>query len=239
MSQRSRLPLPRALTMPLRDVLRGVTSVADVTEEVLEPAAALLPGPVRATFRSALASVEGAGARVVTPVIDHNDIDMASAFLQGSDISRTALETFVSVLAFVWERSLSKDAGHPTILFSETIVAASLVVTGPGKAVSAHARAAAVLMALRRTNAVSRLPRHADGTVRRRAHVYRPDAAFRMRLAPFRAGAGICRRGTACWTLPSLWYRRWRVMSPPALPTRTCLPSRSNVSPTIFRRCRL
>jgi len=158
MNQRSRLPLPRALTMPLRDVLRGVTSVADVTEEVLEPAAALLPGPVQATFRSALATIEGAGSRAVTPVIDHGDIDRASAFLQGSDTSREALETFVNVLTYVWERSLSKNADHPHILFSETIATASLMVKGRGEAASSYARTAAILMALRQANAASRLP---------------------------------------------------------------------------------
>lgn len=158
MNQRSRLPLPRALSMPLRDVLRGVTSVADVTEEILEPAAALLPGPVQATFRSALATVEGAGARAITPVIDHSDIDRASAFLQGSDTSRGALETFVNVLAYVWERSHSKTTDHPHVLFSETIAAASLVVKGRGEPVSPRVRAAAILMALRQANTASRLP---------------------------------------------------------------------------------
>lgn len=148
--------------MPLRDVLRGVTTVADLTEEILEPATALLPGPVQSTFRSALATFEGAGASAVTPRIDSADIVKASAYLQGADVSREGLETFVNVLAFAWERG---QAGHDGqhLLFSETVAAASLASassTGARKATAAtaRARAAALLMALRASTAASRLP---------------------------------------------------------------------------------
>ena len=37
----TRLPFAQALKMPLRDVLRGITTVADLMEEVLEPATSL------------------------------------------------------------------------------------------------------------------------------------------------------------------------------------------------------
>lgn len=162
MNRRSRLPLPRALKMPLRDVLRGVTTVADLTEEILEPATALLPGPVQSTFRSALATFEGAGASAVTPRIDPADIARASAYLQGVDVSRDALETFVNVLAFAWERG---QAGHDGqhLLFSETVAAARLAtaeIANAGKRVAGivHARAAALLTVLRKSTAASRLP---------------------------------------------------------------------------------
>jgi hypothetical protein len=157
MNRRSRLPLPRALKMPLRDILRGVTTVADLTEEVLEPATALLPSPVQSTFKSALATFEGAGASAVTPRVDQDDIARASAFLFGSDTSRQALETFVNVLAYAWEHmQAGNDDRH--LLLSETVAAASLAVTARGDAKTAHARAATLLMALRKTNAASRLP---------------------------------------------------------------------------------
>jgi hypothetical protein len=149
--------------MPLRDMLRGVTTVADLTEEILEPATALLPGPVQSTFKSALATFEGAGASAATPRIDPDDIAKASAYLKGLDISHDALETFVNVLAFAWERG---QAGHDGqhLLFSETVAAASLVAAGKadaGKGATTeahHASAAAILTALRRSTAASRLP---------------------------------------------------------------------------------
>jgi|GEM_PF-1332230 len=143
--------------MPLRDILRGITTVADLTEEVFEPATALLPLPVQSSFRSALATFEGAGASAVTPRLDLADIARASGFLQGSDTSREALETFVNVLAYAWEHAQSKSVDQH-LLFSETVAAASLAVIGPGDAETSHARAAAILMALRKTNAASRLP---------------------------------------------------------------------------------
>lgn len=157
MNRHSRLPLPRVLKMPLRDILRGVATVADVTEEVLEPATALLPGPVQAPFRSALAAFEDAGARAVTPRIDFADIVRASAFLQGSDTSREATEIFVSVLAYVWERALSRH-GDLHLLFSETVAAASLAVRTKDDTKTSYARAAAILTSLRDANAASRLP---------------------------------------------------------------------------------
>jgi hypothetical protein len=148
--------------MPLRDVLRGVTTVADVTEEILEPATALLPGPLQSTFKSALSTFEDAGISAVTPEIDPTDIAKASAYLKGADLSRDALETFVNVLAFAWERG---QAGHDDrhLLFSETVAAASLVAanvrdSGKGGSGRAYARAASILIALRKSNAASRLP---------------------------------------------------------------------------------
>ena len=157
MTGRTRLPFPRALKMPLRDVLRGITTAADLTEEVLEPATALLPNPVQSSFRSALATFENAGASAITPRIDVADIAKASAFLHGTDTSREALETFVNVLAFAWEHAQASRTGLH-LLFSETIAAASLAVIGGGDATTSYARAVALLMALRRTNAISHLP---------------------------------------------------------------------------------
>ena len=39
------------LNMPIRDALRGVASLADATEDMLEPAAKLLPEPLRSRFQ--------------------------------------------------------------------------------------------------------------------------------------------------------------------------------------------
>ncbi len=157
MNRRSKLPLPRALKMPLRDILRGVTAVADLTEEVLEPATALLPGPVHATFKSALATFEGAGARAVTPSIDAADIARAASYIKGKDSSRDALETFVNVLAFAWERAQTGNEDQ-YLLLSETVAAASLAVGSKGEVEAAEMRAADLLLALRKTNAASRMP---------------------------------------------------------------------------------
>ena len=160
MNQRPRFPFPRVLKMPLRDILRGVTTVADLTEEVLEPATTLLPGPMQSTFRSALAAFESAGTRAVTPRIEHVDIVRASAFLQGTDTSREALETFVNVLAFAWQQAGANE-GDQHLLLSETVAAASLAMIGKGdkgEAATSYTHAAALLIALRKANAASRLP---------------------------------------------------------------------------------
>ena len=158
MRRRSSLPLPRALKMPLRDMLRGVATVADVTEEMLEPAAALLPKPVQSSFRAALATFEDAGHRAVTPTVDLADIARAAAYLRGKDSTRTALETFVNVLAHAWERALSADDTRQHLLFSETVAAASLAVRRQGASKTPYRHAAAVLASLRRANAASKLP---------------------------------------------------------------------------------
>lgn len=157
MNRRSRLPLPKALKMPLRDILRGVTTVADLTEEVLEPATALLPGPVQATFRSALSSFDQAGARAVTPRIDMADIAGAKAYLEGGDQNSGALQTFIGILAFVWELAHSRHRDQQ-LLFSETVAAARLAIRGRSDERTVYARAASILICLRRANAASRFP---------------------------------------------------------------------------------
>lgn len=157
MNRRPSLPLPRALKMPLRDILRGVTRIADLTEEVLEPATALLPASLQSSFKSALATFESAGASAVTPRIDPVDIVRASAFLHCTDTSRDALETFVNVLAFAWEHAQAGSDGQ-RLLLSETVAAASLAMIGKGDAKTAYERAAALFMMLRKSHSASRLP---------------------------------------------------------------------------------
>ena len=66
------------MQMPLRDALRGVTSLADATEDMLEPATRLMPEPLRARFRHALESLEAAGKRLLDAPIDTNQIHTAA-----------------------------------------------------------------------------------------------------------------------------------------------------------------
>ena len=40
------------MNMPIRDALRGVVSLADATEDMLEPASKLLPEPLRSRFHA-------------------------------------------------------------------------------------------------------------------------------------------------------------------------------------------
>ncbi|WP_420578832.1 hypothetical protein [Oceaniradius stylonematis] len=120
---REQPPIPRltALQLPLRDALRGVATLAEVTEELLEPAAALLPGTVRDGFRSAVHAIEGAGKRLMTAPITLESVRASSRVLSQGAGDRDALATMAVVIAYAWEHL--RDAGHEHhLMISETML---------------------------------------------------------------------------------------------------------------------
>lgn len=106
-----------ALQMPLRDALRGVASVADAAHGRLEPAAALLPEPVRQGFREGLDAARSAGRRLMAAPIDEEDVERAAAMLAGR---ARAPDAFANVVAYAWQH-LRGEAPGP--LVSETLIA--------------------------------------------------------------------------------------------------------------------
>ncbi|MEM9320286.1 MAG: hypothetical protein AAGA70_14980 [Pseudomonadota bacterium] len=162
-----KLPVPGFLSdisMPLRDALRGVASVADVTEDVLAPAAQLLPEPLSSQFRGALGSLESAGKRLIHAPVDHSSVASASQFLTGEDTGRDAMVSAARVVVFAWEH-LAEGGDDGPYLISETIAAERLShyldaeSSGPGAA-----RAARILTDIRNSSAIGRAPGLVKGT---------------------------------------------------------------------------
>lgn len=155
MTRGPEIKLPQALQMPLRDLLRGLSSFAEATEEALEPAAALLPQPMRDTFGAALRRIEGESHRLVRPAVSHSDIAVAAAYLSGQSTDLAQAETCARVLALAWDQMQGGKELAQTMV-SETIAATRLAATrsvGDPCAV-----AAAIFLDLRRSHVAGHFP---------------------------------------------------------------------------------
>lgn len=151
------------LQMPLRDALRGVATLADATEDMLEPAARLLPEPLRSRFHHALTSLEQAGRRLIHAPIDTKQIETASHFLIATETDAGASGSCATVLVYAWEHLNEASVDHRHMI-SETIVADRLARTRGTMGITGVDFAAAVLMDLRRSSAIGRMPGLARGT---------------------------------------------------------------------------
>lgn len=156
MNQRSR-NLPRALQAPIRDVLRGVSTAAEITEELLKPATPLLPKPVRSLFTSTLKAVEAAGQAELRQPLDPADIECAVEFLNGTDSSKEHSSTFLRVLVNAWDRSRAINSPSP-VHISETLASMSIRGSGDSSGASGHARAAEIIVNLRTSHCIGRVP---------------------------------------------------------------------------------
>jgi hypothetical protein len=165
--------------MPLRDILRGIGTFAEITEEALKPAGRFLPAPLRAPFGAVLRSLHDAGGSLAGSDIGKADIDRAAAFVTGAATGPEARAALVAVLAHAWAL-LSRDEAPPDRLFSETVTAACLALAPAGPAAPA-ARAAELFARLRRAHAAAQLPGlAADATGRADERLF---AAFLWLLA--------------------------------------------------------
>lgn len=150
------------LQMPLRDALRGVATLADATEDALEPAAQLLPEPLRSKFQHALASLELAGKRLVHAPIETHQIDAASRFLTAAETDKRAIETCAIVFVYAWEHLNETSIDHPHMI-SETIVADCLSHSSKISDLTGADFAAAVLGDIRKSSAIGLMPGLAQG----------------------------------------------------------------------------
>ena len=148
------------LETPMRDALRGVANFAEATEEALEPAAQLLPEPLRAGFHRAIKSIETTGKYLSHRDIQHRQIETASAFAAGQVEGRAAAGDFAKVVCFAWEH-LQHATDLPRFMISETILVnrcARHSSQGPG---AVHA--AGLVRLIRKSSAIGRMPGIADG----------------------------------------------------------------------------
>ncbi|MCY3996350.1 MAG: hypothetical protein OXF07_09435 [Rhodobacter sp.] len=146
---------------PIRDALRGVVTIADTTEDLLEPAAQLLPEPIRNRFRDALSACESAGKRLVYAPIDPDRVRRAAEFVQGLANDRESLESCAAVVCHAWEH-LQKSGAEHRFLISETLLAGKLTRL-PDNTSSPGATAAALLGMLRNSNVIGLMPGVASG----------------------------------------------------------------------------
>jgi hypothetical protein len=145
------------LQMPLRDALRGVATLADATEDALEPAAQLFPEPLRSRFRHALEALEQAGKGLTHSPIATEQIETASRFLTGEEADMVAGKTCARVLVYGWEHLHEGSANHRHMI-SETIVADRMRRARSASSVTGFDFAAAVLAAVEGSSAISLMP---------------------------------------------------------------------------------
>ena len=146
---------PPNIQQPLRDIMRGVGLFAEMTEETLKPAAGLLPGPVRDTFRGVLTSLEAVGARAATPKVDARIVLQASGFVLGD---RTGgAEDLVQALAFAWGKtSALRIEKH--FLFSEVVAARALANLQMAPDLTSRVRCAMIFKTLANAHTMGRMP---------------------------------------------------------------------------------
>lgn len=144
-----------SLKQPLRDIMRGVGLFAEMTEDTLEPAANLLPSPVRRTFHGVLTSLEAVGNRAVSPSLDAQIIGVASDYLQFD--SADGPKSLVKCLAFAWQKaSALRTERH--FLFSEVVAARALDTLRVAPDLAPHLRSAMIFNSIVKSRPVGRMP---------------------------------------------------------------------------------
>ena len=145
------------MNMPIRDALRGVVSLADATEDMLEPASKLLPDPLRNRFHQAMQAFEQAGKRLIHAPIDMERIAEAARFAQGSGLDKTGVSAAASVIVFAWEHLNQSRVDHRHLI-SETIVADRLSRLSRTCAETGFAFTASLFQDLRQSSAIGVMP---------------------------------------------------------------------------------
>lgn len=146
---------PPNIKQPLRDIMRGVGLFAEMTEDTLEPAANLLPSPVRKTFHGVLTSLEAVGARAVAPPLEAPTIASAALFVHTSSSDGAA--SLVQVLAFAWQKaSALRTERH--FLFSEVVAARALNALQIAPDLPAEMRSAMIFKTLAKAQPMGRMP---------------------------------------------------------------------------------
>ena len=148
------------LETPMRDAIRGIANFAEATEDALEPAAQLLPEPLRAAFQGAIRSIETTGRQMIERGLAQEQISSAAGFAIGLGRVSGSAKDFSKVVCFAWEH-LQDATNGPRFMISETILARKSAQQH-GKEVGA-AFAAGLVEAIRASSAIGRVPGLADG----------------------------------------------------------------------------
>ncbi|AEI95222.1 hypothetical protein [Roseobacter litoralis] len=113
----SSYPNPRALKLPLRDLVRGVRQHAGPAAAMISHALESLPGPLRNAVEN-ITPFDPKGAGLSGPP-DPMIVANAAAAMQGADMSATQMATCAGFAISV----LLAEARKPDLLVSETILA--------------------------------------------------------------------------------------------------------------------
>lgn len=148
------------LETPMRDALRGVANFAEATEDALEPAAQLLPEPLRAGFEKAIRSIEHTGRQLIDRGLRQDQIASAADFAIGRVRDSGSAKDFSKVVCLAWEHIQHATDG-PRFMISETIVARKSAQQSEKRAGAAHT--AGLVEAIRKSSAIGRMPGFADG----------------------------------------------------------------------------
>ena len=144
-----------SIKQPLRDIMRGVGMFAEMTEDTLEPAANLLPGPVRRTFHGVLTSLEAVGSRAVTPPLDVHTISSAAQFVKADTAQGDT--SLVQAFAFAWQKSSAlRTERH--FLFSEVVAARALGALQMASDLTPEMRGAIIFKTLAKAHPMGRMP---------------------------------------------------------------------------------
>ncbi len=143
------------LNRPLRDAARGISRLADATEEALEPVAQLLPEPLRTRMHNAMLSMEAAGHRLIASEIAPETVMAAQDFVTGRALDADARAACTSTLTYAWDHMRDCGLRHDHMI-SETVLSDVLSRVEPG-ATNAE-RAAALISTIRGSSAIGRLP---------------------------------------------------------------------------------
>ena len=145
------------LHMPLRDAVRGVSRLADATEEALEPAARLLPEPIRSRLRKAMISLESAGRRLVSSPVTSGSIKDAAAFLSGDSVDTAARDACAAVFCYAWDHLHESGLKH-NHLISETVLADVFSHLDAAAEQGGSQRAALIVSRILRSSAIGPMP---------------------------------------------------------------------------------
>lgn len=157
MMKRSATSIVTTLGMPLRDLVRGITSIAESTEIALEPVISSLPLGTRDALVGGLHAIEERRARFLEPQISHDDIRLAADFLRGTANEPRDAECCARVLGFAWGCMRRVDERSHDIL-SETLAASRFVAMRNAPAISESEHSAQLFLDLRSWRVVGSLP---------------------------------------------------------------------------------
>ena len=143
--------------MSLRDAFRGVASFVDATEDVLEPAAGLVPSPLRRRVKDTLRKIEAHSRRLSVAPISTDDIAAAAAFVNGCDSGSAQPQSFVAIFVFAWDH-LSRGNQRRCSMVSEVILAVALSGLHLSRDLSPFQRSAELCVQLRNSNAIGAVP---------------------------------------------------------------------------------
>lgn len=157
MRHRNDFSLKNVIKMPLRDLLRGMSAFATVTNEAMRPSGSTLPFPIPSPFLSALDAVGMASARMVDIEVDVADIAAASSALKAAGSQPVDGMMFCRVFVQAWSRLLSVSSSKHLII-SEVIVAGGFERSRMKPVSTPYDHASNLILSLRKMHAAGRLP---------------------------------------------------------------------------------